>query len=409
MNKQYFDKIADVLLFGIDFKEGDKLSVQIDFDCREAAKRVVAKAYNKGAAFVDLRYMDTFLHSEPIRAGITSLEYPEYMKKCFAEISRPGWKSITFMSGAEADVYEDLPGEISAEYFKSYQKIRNIRLKPVMNNEFAWTLTYLPSVDAAVKVFPELPEEDAVAAYWKEIIKIMRLDLDDPVKFWKEKFEKDLRRKDYMEKMEAEALHFEGPGTDCLIGLNQNALWSGGRRPAKNGDLFAANIPTDEIFTSPDYRKVDGRVALTRPFVMHQNLGQVPRNAWFEFREGRVVDYGADEGKESLDNLFARDERVRYTGEVALVDPHSPFADSGLTFYNGLYDENAACHIALGAAYPSTLRIKGDYTDQQLLDMGMNVSSIHEDMMIGGTDVDVTAILKDGSRIPVIKDGKFLI
>jgi len=173
--------------------------------------------------------------------------------------------------------------------------------------------------------------------------------------------------------------------------------------------MFAANIPTDEIFTSPDYRKVDGRVALTRPFVMHQNLGPVPINAWFEFENGRVVDYGADEGKESLDNLFARDERVRYIGEVALVDPHSPFADSGLVFYNGLYDENAACHIALGAAYPSTLKTPGKYSDEQLLDMGMNVSAIHEDMMIGSTEVDVTAICADGSRVDIIKDGVFLI
>jgi aminopeptidase len=180
-------------------------------------------------------------------------------------------------------------------------------------------------------------------------------------------------------------------------------------KSAKTGDLFAANLPTDEIFTSPDFRKTEGRVSLTRPFVMHQNLGKVPINAWFEFEKGSVVDYGADEGKESLDALFARDERARCLGEVALVDPHSPFAKEGLTFFNGLYDENAACHLALGAAYSGTLRTPGDYTDEQLLEMGMNVAAIHEDMMIGSVDVDVTAILADGSLHPVIRDGKILI
>lgn len=178
---------------------------------------------------------------------------------------------------------------------------------------------------------------------------------------------------------------------------------------AQTGDVYAANLPTDEIFTSPDRLKVDGRVTLTRPFVMHQNLGSIPINAWFEFSEGRVIDYGADEGKDSLDALFARDERARYLGELALVDPHSPFAESGLTFFNGLYDENAACHLALGAAYVDTLKKSGDYSEEELLELGMNVSSIHEDMMIGSSEVDVTAVCNDGRRVEIIKNGRFLI
>jgi aminopeptidase len=409
MNREYYDKIADIMLFGVSFKEGDKLNIQLDFDCREAAKSLTAKAYDLGAAYVDLRYMDTFLHSEPIRAGITDPEYPEYLKLCMAEISGPAWKSVTLMSGAEADVYEKLDGKTASEYFKSYQKIRNIRLKPVMNDEIAWTLTYLPSVDAAKKVFPKLSPEDALSAYWKEVIKIMRLDLSNPVKFWKDKFKKDAERSRYLNELSPEYLEFKGPGTDFKVGLNMNTVWVGGMKAAKTGDMFNANIPTDEIFTSPDWRKADGRVALTRPFVMHQNLGAVPVNAWFEFKDGRVVDYGADEGKDSLDTLFARDERARYLGEVALVDPQSPFAASGLTFYNGLYDENAACHLALGAAYPSTLKNSGHYPEEQLLELGMNVSAIHEDMMIGSAEVDVTAICSDGRGVEIIRDGKFLI
>ena len=409
MNREYYDKIADIMLFGISFKKGDKLSINMDFDCREAAKRLVARAYDLGAAYVDLRYMDTFLHSEPIRAGLTQVEYPEYMKAAFAEISQPGWKSVAFMSEAEADVYENLDGAVSAEYFKSYQKVRSIRLKPIMNDEIAWTLTYLPSVDASKKVFPGLSLEEAVNAYWREVIKIMRLDLDDPVAFWKDKFEKDAERSRYLSMLAPDFIEFRGPGTDFRVGVNKNTEWSGGMKPAKTGDMFCANIPTDEIFTSPDWRRAEGRVALTRPFVMHQNLGAVPVNAWFQFKDGKVVDYGADEGKNSLDSLFARDERARYLGEIALVDPHSPFAESGLTFFNGLYDENAACHLALGAAYPSTLKESGQYSDEQLLEMGMNVSAIHEDMMIGSKEVDVTAVAVDGSRTEIIKDGQFLI
>ena len=409
MNKEYYDKIADILLFGISFKEGDKLHINMDFDCREAAKRIVAKAWDLGAAYVDLRYVDNFLNSEPIRTGRTNLEYPEYLKSAFAEMSSPGWKVISLISEAEADVYEGLDGKTSAEYFKSYQEVRSLFLKPLMNSEIAWTLTYLPSVDASKKVFPYLSPEEAVEAYWRQVIKIMRLDLDDPVDFWREKLEKDGERSRYLSGLAPEYLEFKGPGTDFRVGINRNTEWVGGMEEAKTGDMFSANLPTDEIYTSPDWRAAEGRVALTRPFVMHQNLGAIPVNAWFEFKDGRVVDYGADEGLDSLDNLFARDERVRYLGEVALVDPHSPFAESGLTFYNGLYDENAACHLALGAAYPSTLKQTGKYSDEQLLDMGMNVSPIHEDMMIGSETVDVTAICGDGSRVEIIKSGKFLI
>ncbi|MBI9107909.1 MAG: aminopeptidase [Spirochaetales bacterium] len=405
MNRKYFDKISELMLFGIDFKEGDKLFIGLDFDCREAAKSLVAAAYARGAAFVDLRYADTFLHSEAIRAGSRGLDFPEYMKACNIEVTRAGWKSVSLFSEAEANVYEDLPTDVAADYFRAYGEIRNLRLKPMMNDEIPWTLTYLPSVDAAVRVFPGLLPEEAVEAYWGEIIRIMRLDLDDPVKFWKEKFDKDAERCSLMDQIGALSLHFEGPGTDFIVGLNPNASWSGGRTLAKTGELFAANIPTDEIFTSPDWRKAEGRVALTRPFVMHQNLGKVPINAWLEFHEGRVVDFGADEGRESLEALFARDERARYLGEVALVDPRSPFAEAGITFYNGLYDENAACHLALGKAYPSTLKKGGDYTDPELLELGMNTSAIHEDMMIGGRNVNVTAVLADGSKHPIISGG----
>ena len=409
MNKNYYDKIADIMLFAVDFKEGDKLSLQLDFDCREAVKSLAYRAYERGAAFVDLRYIDNFLHAAAISAGKKVLEYPGYLKQNLKEISSPGWKSVSYLSFSEGNVYEDLPGDVSAEYFKGYQKLTAYRRRQTLNSAFPWTLTFIPTADTAVKVFPHLTDAEAVDAYWKQVIKIMKLDLDDPVQYWKEKFEEDAKRSKYLTELAPEYIEFKGPGTDIKIGLNLNADWVSAISPAQTGEMFAANIPTDEIFTSPDCSKAEGRVTLTRPFVMQQNLGSVPINAWFEFKDGRVVDYGADEGKNSLDTLFERDERVRYLGELALVDPHSPFAEAGLTFYNGLYDENAACHLALGAAYSGTLKKPGAYTDQQLLEMGMNVSAVHEDMMIGSTEVDVTAVCGDGRRVGIIRDGKFLI
>ncbi len=409
MNGKYYNKIADLMIFAVGLKKDDKLSVQLNHDCREAVKPLVYKAYEKGASYVGLKYLDDFVNAAAISAGKTSIEYPEFFKQSLIETSSPEWKKISYLSFSDEGIYENLPGDISTSYFKHHQKIMASYRKKMLGDAFSWTLTFIPAELTASKVFPDKSMPDALEAYWKKVIKIMRLDLDDPVAFWKEKFKKDAQRSSYLTNLAPDYLEFKGPGTDFKIGINKSAFWIGGMKKSQAGEWFAANLPTDEIFTSPDFRKAEGRVSLTKPFVMHQNLGQIPQNAWFEFKDGKVIDYGAEEGKESLDNLFARDERARYLGEVALVDPHSPFADGGLVYYNGLYDENAACHIALGASYSGTLKEPGEYSDEQMLEMGMNVSAIHEDMMIGSPEVDVKAVTPDGQSIDIIKDGKFLI
>lgn len=409
MNTHYYEKIARLLLHAVHLQPGDKIMLSIEADCREAARHVTAQAYAGGAAYVDISYNDNFLHAEAIKNGPEEFFFPAYLEARLKESCRPGWKAVAILSGAEDDAFEGLPGERAAAYFKAAAKLKEIKLKALMANTIPWTLTFLPSEGMAGKTFPDLSPDNAVAKYWEEIIRIMRLDHHDPVAFWDAKMEKDRLRSDYMNNLNAEYLTFKGPGTDFRIGLNRQARWIGGYDHALTGERFMSNIPTAEIFTSPDWRVAEGRVSLTRPFVMTRNLGPVPEGAWFEFKEGRVVDYGADSGRESLDNLFATDERARYLGEVALVDPRSPFAESGVTFYNGLYDENAACHLALGKAYPFTLREQQDFSDQELREIGMNTAQVHEDMMIGSRNVDVTAHTEDGREIPLIKDGAFLI
>ena len=397
------------MLFAVNLREGDKLTIQLNHDCREAVKPLAYKAYEKGAAFVYLKYIDDFINAAAISAGKRSVEYPEFFKDALYETSQPGWKTISYLCFSDEGVYEKLPGDVSTDFFKQFQTIIAYRRKQTLSDAYPWSLTFIPSEETAAKVFPDMTPAEALEAYWREVIKIMHLDNDDPVQLWKDKIEKAKSRTEYLENLAPEYLEYKGPGTDFKVWLNSNARWIGGRKKAKTGELVPANLPTDEKFTSPDFRKAEGRVALTRPFVMHQTLGAIPEGAWFEFKDGKVVDYGAEQGKESLDALFERDERAKYLGEVALVDPHSPFAESGLTFYNGLYDENAACHLALGASYSGTLKEEGEYSPEQLLEMGMNQSAIHEDMMIGSTEVDVTAVLPDGSRVEIIKDGKFLI
>ena len=187
MNKEYYDKIADLMLFSINLKEGDKINIQLDSDCRDAVKSIAYKAYEQGAAYVGLRYIDNFLHAAAINAGKSKIDYPEFQKQALIELCEPGWKTISYLSFAEGDIYADLPSDVSTEYFRNYQKLIEYRRKKTLSGAFPWTLTFIPTADTAVKVFPDLDADSAVEAYWKHVIKIMRLDHDDPVQFWKDK------------------------------------------------------------------------------------------------------------------------------------------------------------------------------------------------------------------------------
>jgi len=407
--EQYYEKIAELLLFGVNFEAGNKISLKIDVDQRPLAKILVEKAYQQGAAFVKLDYLDNFVAAAAIKGGGEEYFFPQYIQEIHKETTEPGWKSIAILSGLEEDVFEGLPQEAASAYFKASSEVGKIRRAAIMSNKIPWCLTYMPSIPMAKKAFPHLEDKEALKRYEEAVIRIMHLDEDDPVQWWKNKTAKDKERIEFMNNLGAEYLHFTGPGTDLKVYPNPHAHWVGGMDTAQDGQKFMANLPTDEIFTTPVWNKTEGRVALTKPFVMHQNLGPQIQEAWFEFKNGQVVDFGAKQGKETLEAFFKIDERGRYLGELALVDPQSPFAQEGMIFYNGLYDENAACHIALGRAYDFTMREQRQVSDQEFMDLGFNPANVHEDMMIGGEEVDVIAYLPDGTTVDIIKSGSFVI
>lgn len=409
MNDPYFDRLAMLLLYSVNFTKGDKILVNIDYDCREVARHVAEQAYAGGARYVEVEYRNQFLEAAAIRGIAKEIWFPEHLRTRESETVQAGWKRIAIRSNAEGDVFEGLSPERSSAYFRAKRAVMAPSRKATMANRIPWTVTYIPSAYLARLAFPDLEVEEGMQRYWAAVVDIMHLDRDDPREVWHQKMLADEKRSRFMNDLNPIELHFTGPGTDLTVGLNENARWIGGYDVTTSGERFIANIPTEEIFTSPDFRRVEGTVRLTRPFVMHQNLGPIPRDAWFEFKGGRVVDFGAAEGKETLAAFFDIDERGRYAGEIALVDPKSPIAATGMTYYNGLHDENSACHLAFGKAYPSTLSEQRDYSDEELLGMGMNVALVHEDAMIGGLDVDVTAILRDGSRREIINGGTYRI
>ena len=213
-------------------------------------------------------------------------------------------------------------------------------------------------------------------------------------------------RADKLNSLRLDRIRFEGPGTDLTIGLMRGSRWQGGPSKTSGGRIFEPNIPTEEIFTSPDYRRTDGRVAFTCP-VFVPTVGKTVEGGWLRFKDGKVVEYGADKGKDVLDVYMSMDDGASYLGEVALVDSASPIFQARRVFYNILFDENASCHIALGSAYPGCVQGGATMSQDQLKEAGSNASSVHTDFMIGSPEVDVTGIALDGKEVPIIRKGMF--
>ena len=254
-------------------------------------------------------------------------------------------------------------------------------------------------------MFPDLPEAAALARLWDAIFATSRVDTDDPVAAWAEHNATLMARRRTLNAKRYAALHFRGPGTDLRVGLADDHEWMGGLSTARNGVTGNPNIPTEEVFTTPHCRRVEGTVASTKP-LSHQ--GTLIQDIAVRFEAGTIVQASARTGDDVLQRMISADEGARRLGEVALVPVSSPIARSGLLFYNTLFDENAACHIALGQSYSRCFTDRGKAGSEALAARGANRSLIHVDWMIGSPQVDVDGITAEGSHEPLIRSGDFV-
>ncbi len=292
-----------------------------------------------------------------------------------------------------------IAGRAAAKVMEPYARYR-------MNGTCPWTIIAMPTPAWAARVMDMDPGDQAVDALTQELVKIMRLDADDPVEAWN-KHNNDLKRRaEMLDNASLSYLHFTGPGTDLKVYLADQSMWVGGNRPRHDGNRFMPNLPTEEIFTVPHCRKTEGVVQVTRPIRI---LGEIVRGAEFTFSQGRLTEFSADEGKDRLENFVDFDEGARSLGEVALVDVSSPIYQSGRLFDSILYDENACCHIALGRSLGMAIEGSDKMDKEALLEVGANHSLVHKDFMIGSEDVSVTGYDPDGASIKIIKDGSFVL
>ena len=402
--EEKLQKYAELIIkVGVNVQPGQEVVLYINVEQQHLAHLIVKEAYKAGAGKVMIKWSDTFAQREFLEhASDEFLEnVPEFAKEEAQYIADHRCCRISVMSEDPGAF-----GGIDQKRVAAYQSANGKALMPVrqatQNNDLSWTVVAAASPAWAERVFPDLKGEAAVDRLWEEIFKTTRIDREDPIQAWKDHDAKLHEKEDWLNKEQFSALHYTSPRTDLTIGLPENHVWEGGGSKNAAGIEFMANMPTEECFTAPDNRRIDGYVTSTKPL---SYAGNILENMKFTFKDGKVVEATAEKGQAVLDHLLETDEGVRSLGEVSLVPDPSPISQSGITFFNTLFDENASDHLALGAAYPFNVQGGTKMSKDQLKAKGINFSQAHVDFMVGSADMNIDGIKKDGTIVPVFRNG----
>jgi aminopeptidase len=368
-------------------------------------RQVVESAYQAGATYVDAFVLDSQYELSRLQhATQESLDYyPDWPKDRLMDIVEQGGAIMSVSAGDPNLLSGQDPERISIS-----SRAKALAGKPVSDalgrSAMNWLSLAVPSPAWAAQVFPDLPAEEQQTQLWESIFTVMRLNEPDPVAAWRSHIDRIVARCRYLSDKQYDALSFAGPGTELTVGLVPQHVWQGGSGSTQSGIEFTPNLPTEEIFTLPHRERTEGFVRATKPFSLR---GVLVEDFSLTFRKGEVVDIEAAQGKEMLRNLIDTDAGAGRLGEVALVPHSSPISASGLVFLNTLYDENAACHIALGQAYKFSHKDGLTFSSEEFVDVGGNESAIHVDFMIGSQDLDVDGITTGGDREPLLRAGEW--
>ncbi len=406
MNKARLKKYARLIArVGANVRRGQEVVITAELDVPEFVKMVVDECYRAGAKKVSVDWS----YSPLAKSNV---------KYCSEKVlgSLEKWQIEKFEHQAEVlpckilIMSEDPDGlaGIDQKKYATAMAARAKIIKPIrakMENKYQWCIAAAPGKAWAKKVFPAERASVAVEKLWEAILDASRVN-DDPEGAWLSHNENLSRRSEHLNSLKIKELKYKaGNGTDLKVGLIPEALFMGGGEYTEGSKIyFNPNIPTEEIFTSPMKGKADGIVYSSRPL---SYAGQLIDNFWIKFEGGRAVEFGAEKNESLLREILAMDEGAAYLGEVALVPHSSPIQKSGLLFYNTLFDENAACHLALGRGFTNVLRDYEKYSEKEAHEMGINDSVVHEDFMIGTADMCITAVLEDGREEVIFRDGEF--
>ncbi len=401
------DRLAQVAVkVGLNVKRGQQVVMTAPIEGADLARLITAHAYMAGASLVTTFYDDeaaTLLRYQ-YASNASFDEAAGWLYDGMARAYDGGAARLAIRGGNPSLLAGQDPVKISRAN-RALSRAYQPALEKITGFDINWTLLPYASPAWAKTVFPRLSEKAAVAKLWDALFSTTRVDADDPIAAWAAHNKGLAKRTKILNAKAYAALHFMGPGTDLTVGLADDHEWCGGAATAKNGVTCNANLPTEEVFTTPHKNRVEGTVAATKPL---SYMGTLIQDIVVRFEGGRIVDAKARTGGDVLKKVLETDEGARRLGEVALVPHSSPISAGGLLFYNTLFDENASCHIALGQAYAKCFRNGTTLSEAELAKRGANRSLIHIDWMIGSDKVDIDGVTAKGTAEPLMRKGEWV-
>lgn len=406
--KQKLETYAQLLIeHGLNVQKGQIVNITGEIYHRELIALLCQAAYRRGAKHVNVDFIDPFIMRYRLLETTEEddLTYvPKYLPQKYDEFVHEGAAVLRLIGSEQPDALSDLdPKKINTLSNSNFKALKNYYLEGVSKSKIQWTVAAAATPKWGKKIFPDLNEQKAYEALWEQIFKICRADKPNCMELWKKHNELLQDRGRHLSGLKIRELHFTGPETDLKVFLSPKAKFVGGGSKGPFGE-FEPNIPTEECFTTPDYRLTSGKVKVTRPVLVN---GKMVKGLHLEFNEGKLVHFDATEGKENFAKYVDNDAGSRFLGEVALVGTDSPIFQSGKIFEEILYDENAACHIAIGFAYSLCLEGGPKMAPDELAEIGCNVSTVHVDMMISNEHVDVDATTYEGKKVKLIHKGQW--
>ena len=402
--RKYARLIAEV---GINTQKKEEIWINADLDQPDFVVMVMEECYKLGARKVVIRWSySKTVHPTYKYASISELsKVPSYERARYKYMSTK-FPSIIHIISDDPDGLKGINQKKMAKVrMKSYPIIKPYRDK--MEDRYKWCIAAVPGLGWAKKVFPTLSNEDAIEALWEAILKTARVDDNDPIKNWEEHNAFLHAQKHKLNELHLDKLIYHASnGTDFEVTLIPNSKWGGGYDLTHDGRKYNPNIPTEEIFISPYAGKCEGTLVASKPLSYN---GEVIEDFSLTFKDGKVVEVKARKNQALLEQMVSLDEGAKMLGEVALVPFNSPINETGILFYDTLFDENACCHFAIGAGFPMTIEGAADLTPEQIKEKGINDSMTHVDFMIGTSDLSIVGITREGKEIQIFKDGTWAI
>lgn len=409
MNQDTLKKYAHTLLkYGVNLQQDQTLVISVDVENKDFAVIVTEEAYELGAKEVVLNWRcSPIARQRLLHASESVLEKPANWIPEFYKQYIDDKAAFLSLISANPKALEGIPTDRISLQSRSLNKALSFYHTAIMNSSVTWCVASVPTVLWADLLGYEGSDEEKIDQLWATLLKLCRIEGIEAKDTYRHHMAKLRHRCEALNKLDLKSLRYTCEnGTDLLLELPEDHIWLGGEESSKDGTIFNANIPTEEVFSAPQYNGVNGVVHSTKPLIYH---GNTISDFSFTFKEGKIVEYTAKEGYEVLKELVETDEGSHYLGEVALVDHFSPISQSNQIFYETLFDENASCHLAIGASYPTCLKNSDGLSEEELKERGLNHSLTHVDFMIGHEHMNIKGYTRDGQAVDIMIDGRLQV